>query len=76
MIKNWLGRKGLQLLDTSTKADQEKCEMSEGLFQTLINKFKLRYNETVKSLQFHKLAKQPDENTEEWMGIIRMSATE
>ena len=36
--------------------------MSEGLFQTLSNKFKLRYNETIKSLQFHKLSRKPDKN--------------
>ena len=46
-MKNWLGRKGLQLLETLTEAEQEKCEMSEQLFQSLSNKFKLRYNETI-----------------------------
>ena len=75
-IKNWLGRKDLQLLEILTETEQEKCEMSEGLFQTLSNKFKLRYKETIKLLQFCKLARKPDENTEEWMGRLRMSATE
>ena len=54
----------------------KKCETSEGLFQTLSNKFKLRYNETIKFLQFHKMAWKPDENVEEWMGRLRISATE
>ena len=35
--------------------------MFEGLFQTLSNKFKMRYNETMKLLQFHKVARKPDE---------------
>ena len=52
-----LGRKGLQLLETFTEAEQGKCEMSKGLFQTLSTKFKLRYNDTIKSLQFCKLAR-------------------
>ena len=47
-----------------------------GIFQTLSNEFKLRYNETIKSLQFCKLARKPDENVEEWMCRHRMSATE
>ena len=49
--------------------------MSEGLFHTLSNKFKLGYSETFKLLQFCKLARKPDENSEEWMGRLRMSAT-
>ena len=58
LIKNWLGRKGLQLLETLTQAEKEKCEMSEGLFKTLNNKFKPWYNETIKSLQYQKLSRQ------------------
>ena len=48
LIKNWLGRTGLQLLEMLTEAEQEKCERSDELFQTQGNKFKLRYNETIK----------------------------
>ena len=48
IIKNWLGRKDLLLLETLTEAEQEKCETSKGLFQTLSNYFKPRYNETIK----------------------------
>ena len=75
LIKNWL-RKDLQLLETLTDAEQEKCEASEGLFQTLSNKFQPRYNETIKSLQFHKLVRKPDENAKEWMSRLRTAAKE
>ena len=44
LINNRLGRKGLQLLELLTEAEQGECKISEGLFQTMINKFKLRYN--------------------------------
>ena len=41
IIKNWLGRKGLQLLEMITQAKKGKCETSKGLFKTLNEKFKL-----------------------------------
>ena len=44
--------------------------------QTLSNKFKLRYIETIKLLQFHKLGRRSYENAEEWMGSLKMSAIE
>ena len=64
LIKNWLGRKGLQLLEMLTQAEKEKYEMSEGLFKTLNDKFKTQDNETVKSLQFHKLSRHRIATTE------------
>ena len=38
------------------------------------NKFKPQYNETIKSLQFHKLMRQANESTEKWIGRIRVAA--
>ena len=35
IIKKWLGRKGLQFVQTLTKAEQEACKAIEGLFETL-----------------------------------------
>ena len=55
LVKNWLGRKGLQYLEMFTVAEKEACYTLEGLFETLCNKFKLQYNKTIKSLQFRKL---------------------
>ena len=40
LIKNWLGRKGLQLLEMLTQAEKGKCETSIGLFKTLNDKLK------------------------------------
>ena len=42
--KNWLGRQGLQLLETLTQVEQEACNEEEVLFETLSNKFKLQCN--------------------------------
>ena len=52
IIKNWLGRNGLQFLETLIQTEEEKCNRTEGLFTTLNNKVKPQYNETKKSLQF------------------------
>ena len=43
VVKNWLGRKGLQYLETSTTAEKETYNSLEGLFKTLSNKFKPQY---------------------------------
>ena len=55
VVKNWLGRKGLHHLETITTEERETFNMLEGLFEMLANKYKLQYNETIKSLQFRKL---------------------
>ena len=34
-IKNWLGRQGLQLLETLMQAEQEACNEEGGLFEIL-----------------------------------------
>ena len=76
LVKNWLGRKGLQYLETLTTAEKETCNTLKGLFETLSNKFKPQYNETIKSLQFRKLYQHDDENVEEWMGGLCVAAVE
>ena len=55
VVQNWLGRKGLQYLETLMTVEKETCNTLKGLFETLSNKFKPQYNETIKSLQFRKL---------------------
>ena len=76
LVKNELGRKGLQYLETLTITEKETCNTLEGLFDTLTNKFKLQYNETIKLLQFRKLCRYEDENVEEWMGRLWVAAIE
>ena len=56
--------------------EKETCNTLEGLFETLTNKFKPQYNETIKSLQFRKLYRYDDENVEEWMGRLHVVAVE
>ena len=55
---------------------QERFNTMEGLFTRLHNKFKLQYNENTKSLEFHKLVRQPNENAEEWIGRLSLAAVE
>ena len=65
LVKNWLGRKGLQYLETLMTAEKETCSTLEGLFETLSNTFKPQFNEMIKSLQFRKLYQHDEENVEE-----------
>ena len=75
-VKSWLGRKGLQYLETLTTVEKETCNTLEGLFKTMSNKFKPQYNEMIKSLQFRKLYQYDDESREEWMGRLCIAAVE
>ena len=50
--------------------------MAPELFETLLNKFKLQYNETIESLQLRKLYQFDDENVEEWLGRLHIYAVE
>ena len=76
LVQNWLGRKGLQYLQTLMTAGKEMCNTLEGLFETLSNKLEPQYNEMMKSLQFRKLYWYDDENVEEWMGRLHVAAVE
>ena len=76
LVKNWLGGKDLQYLEMLTTAEKETCNTLEGLFDTLSNKFKPQYNETIKALQFRKIYQYDDENMEEWMGRLWIAVVE
>ena len=56
-----------------TTAEKETCNTLEGLFETLCNKFKPQYNETI---QFRTLYRYEDENMEEWMGRLHVPVVE
>ena len=75
ITKNWLGRKGLQFLEMLTFAEKESGK-NESLFNTLVEKFKLQYNETMKLFQFWKLARQGNENAEEWIGRLWLAVVQ
>ena len=55
LVKRWLGRKGLQYIETLKTIKNGKCNTLEDVFETLSNKFKPQYSETIKSLQLRKL---------------------
>ena len=59
-----------------TTAQKETCNTLEGLFETLSNKLKPQYYETIKSLKFGKLYRYDEENVEEWMGRLCIAAVE
>ena len=71
-----MGKRGLQLLKMLIQAENEKCEMSQGLFKTLNHKFKTQYNETIKPLKFHNPNRQANESTEEWIGKLKIAIKE
>ena len=64
------------LFRTLKPAEGEACNMVEGLFDMLANKFKPQYNDTIKSLQFRKLCQLECKNVEEWMGRLHVVAVE
>ena len=59
-----------------THTEKDIYNKLEGLFQILTNKFRPQFNETIKSLQFHKLSRQNEETAEEWMGRLWLSVKE
>ena len=63
-------------LGTLTNAEQERCNTAKGLFNTLIRKFKPKYCETIKLLQFHKLVRQMNESVEECMRRHELAAVQ
>ena len=65
IVKNWLGRKGLNYTESITEAEKQTCNILQGLFDTLSTRFWLQFNETIKSLQFRKLCRSEDESAEE-----------
>ena len=76
IIKKLLGRKGLQFLELLTQAEQERYNTMEHLLATLNNKLKPQYNGIIKSLQFHKVGRQTNDNEEESMSRLRLAAVE
>ena len=47
IIKNWLGREGLQFIHTLTNAEKETCKSTTGLFNVLKEKFRPQHNEMI-----------------------------
>ena len=76
MVKNWLGRKGLHYIELLTENKKEACNTLERLVNTPAAKFKLQYNETVKSLQFRKLYRLENESADVWMGRLCVATAE
>ena len=76
IIRNWLVRKGLQLIQTFTSSKKESCKRVEGLFFTLGDKCKLHHIEKILSLQCFKLKRKSKESAQEWMCRSQLKATD
>ena len=76
IVKNWLGRKGLNYTESLTEGEKQACDTLQGLFDTLATKFRPQFNETIKSLQFRKLCRFEGKSAEEWMGRWCVAAAE
>ena len=74
--KNWLDRKGLPYLEGLTEGKKQVCGTLHGLIDTLAEKLRPQYNETIKCLQFRKLCRSEGKNAEEWMGRLHVVAAE
>ena len=48
--KNWLGRKGLQFIESLTNKEKDMCSTLEGPFKILTNKFRPQSNVTIQLL--------------------------
>ena len=73
---NWLGHENLRFVQTLNNKEKEKCKTSSGLFYILSEKFKPQHNEIMLSLQYFKLAREQNENVEEWIGCLWIKLNE
>ena len=55
-------------METHNNTEKEKFRTSAGLFEVLIEMFKLQNNKTVLPLQYCKLMREQNENAKKWMG--------
>ena len=76
IIKNWLGREGLQFIQTLTNAEKEACKSATGLFNFFKGKFKPQHNKMILSLQYCTLHRKENESVQEWMGWLHIKAAE
>ena len=75
IIKNWLGREGLQFIH-SHKCCKGNMESSTGLFNVLKEKFRPQHNEMILSLKYCKLHRKKNESAQQWMGQICIEVAE
>ena len=76
MVKKWQGRKGLHYIESLTEGEKEACNSLQGLFHISVTKFRLQFNDTIKSLQFRKLYRFEGKSAKEWMGRLPVAVAE
>ena len=62
IIKNWLGREGLQFMQTLNIAVKEACKSAMWLFKVLKENIRPQHNEIILSLQYCKLQRKENES--------------
>ena len=62
VINNLLGKEVLQLIQTFTFEEKEKCTTEKGLFTVLCSTIKLQHNRIIISLQYLKLHRKSNES--------------
>ena len=76
VINTWLGQEGLQLKQTSTQKEKEKCRTAKGLFTVLCRMFKPWHNRIIISLQYCMLHKRNNEFVQKRIGRLSTKTVE
>ena len=61
---------------SDNKVHMTVIQICAGLFKVLSDKFRTQYNKTILSLQYHKVTREQNENSEECIGHLRTKADE
>ena len=70
IVKNSLGREGLQFIQTLTNAKHKPCKIVEGPFEVLWGNSSQNTN-TVLSFEYCLIYRQVDQTRQEWMGRLK-----
>ena len=76
IILNLPSREGLRFVETLNDQEKQQCKTGTGLFKIKCDKFKCQYNKVILSLQYCKLTRKQNKNTEEWRDQLQMKRNE
>ena len=68
--------RGLQLIKTLNDNKQDKFKNSTGVFKVLNKIIQLKHKEAILSLQYCEVMKWQSESAGEWMGYLRIRASQ
>ena len=76
VVKNWLGRDGIKLVDGLAEADKDRCKTYKGLCEVLAEQFHPFHCETTSTLQFQHMKHEAGEEVETFMARLRQKTVE